>query len=205
MTEPSRHGRSSGRFNARERTFRGAHLAARFFSSLVPLPVRAGDREWVGSVLRPEELDLWSRLSSADRRESVAVARRTEATLAGTEHAGDARWLAAALLHDVGKLDARFGPVRRAVATAAAGLLGPRVVEGWVDRSGFVRRCALYVFHDQLGADRVKIAGGRAEAALWAEAHHRPAIWDATGIPHAVVAALAAADGEPTAGLVFST
>ena len=164
----------------------------------------AADREWVASVLRPEELHLWSQLSLADRRESVGVARRTEAALAGTEHAGDTRWLAAALLHDVGKLDARFGPVRRALATTAAGVLGPRVVEGWVDKSGFVRRCALYVFHDQLGADRVKIAGGRIEAALWAEAHHRPAIWDATGIPPAVVVALAAADGMSTAGFLLS-
>ena len=186
-------------------TARPGHLVARFFSSLVPLPVRAPDREWVATVLRPEELDLWSRLSLADRRESVGVGRRTEAALAGTDYAGDTRWLAAALLHDVGKLDARFGPVRRAVATAAAAVLGPRVVESWVDKSGFVRRCALYVFHDQLGADRVKIAGGRPEAVLWAEAHHRPALWDATGIPPDVVVALAAADGERTDPFLLRT
>ena len=95
--------------------------------------------------------------------------------------------------------------MRRALATSAAILLGPRVVESWVDKSGFVRRCALYIFHDQLGADRVKIAGGRREAALWAEAHHRPAIWDATGIPQRVVVALAAADGERTTGFLLST
>jgi hypothetical protein len=175
---------------------RAGHLAGRFFTSLLPLPVSAADREWVATVLRPEELHLWSQLSLADQRESVGVARRTEVALAGTEHAGDTRWLAAALLHDVGKLDARFGPVRRVVATTAAAVFGPRVVEGWVDKSGFGRRCALYLFHDQLGADRVKIAGGRAEAALWAEAHHRPALWGATGIPQVVVGALAAADGE---------
>ena len=86
-----------------------------------------------------------------------------------------------------------------------AAVLGPRVVEGWVDKSGFVRRCALYVFHDQLGADRVRMAGGRTEAALWAEAHHRPALWDATGLPTDVVVALAAADGERTAPFVLST
>jgi hypothetical protein len=183
---------------------RAGHLAGRFFSSLLPLPVSVDDRAWVMSVLQPEEHHLWSQLSLADRRESIAVARRTEVALAGSEHAGDTRWLAAALLHDVGKLDARFGPVRRALATTAAVVLGPRVVEGWVDKSGFVRRCALYLFHDQLGADRVKIAGGRSEAALWAEAHHRPAIWDATGIPQAVIVALAAADGEPTAGFLLS-
>ncbi len=190
----------SGRFT----TARPTHLVARFFSSLVPLPVHAQDGAWVAGVLRPEELALWSRLSLADRRESIGVARRTEAALAGTEHAGDSRWLAAALLHDVGKLDARFGPLRRAVATAAAAVLGPRVVEGWVDKSGFVRRCALYVFHDQLGSDRVRLAGGRTEAALWAEAHHRPALWDATGLPADVVVALAQADGERTTGFVVS-
>jgi len=183
---------------------RATHLVGRFFSSLSPASVSADDTSWVTSVLQPEELELWSHLSLADRRESVGVARRTQAALAGTEYAGDSRWLAAALLHDVGKLDARFGPVRRAVATVAAAVLGPRVVEGWVDKSGFIRRCALYVFHDQLGADRVKIAGGRKEAVLWAEAHHRPAIWDATGIPTDVIVALAEADGEPTAGYALS-
>ena len=183
---------------------RPTHLAGRFLSSLAPIPVRAGDRQWVATVLRLEELDLWSRLSRADRRESIGVARRTETTLAGTAYGGDDRWLAAALLHDIGKLDARFGPVRRAVATTAAVVLGPRVVEGWVDKSGFVRRCALYVFHDQLGADRVRIAGGRPEAALWAEAHHRPAIWSQTGLPTDVVIALAEADGERTEGFLLS-
>jgi len=183
---------------------RPAHLVGRFFASLVPLPVRTGDRAWVVKVLRPEELDVWSRLSLADRRESVAVARRTDAALAGTEYDGDPRWLAAALLHDVGKLDARFGPVRRSLATAVAAVLGRTTVEGWVDKSGFVRRCALYAFHDQLGSDRLRMAGGRREAALWAEAHHRPAIWDATGLPSTVVMALARADGERTGGFALS-
>jgi hypothetical protein len=175
---------------------RAAHLVSRFFESLVPRPVRPEDRAWVEQVLLPAELTLWSRLSLADRRESIAVAHRTQAELEGTEYAGDPRWTAAALLHDVGKLDARFGPVRRALATLLAIGLGPRVVEGWVEKTGFRRRCALYVFHDQLGADRVKLAGGRTEAALWADAHHRPAIWDTTGLPPVVMAALAKADGE---------
>jgi hypothetical protein len=181
------------------------HLVGRFFSSLAPLPVRAADRAWVEDVLQPEELELWTHLSRADRRESIAVARRTAAALAGTDYEGDPRWTAAALLHDVGKLDARFGPLRRSLATVLAVVLGRTTVEGWVDKSGFVRRCALYTFHDQLGGDRLRIAGGRKEAALWADAHHRPAIWDATGLPATVVMALAAADGERTDGFALST
>jgi hypothetical protein len=175
---------------------RAAHLVSRFFESLMPRPVRPADRAWVEEVLLPAELALWTRLPRADQQESVGVAHRTQAELAGTEYADDPRWTAAALLHDVGKLDARFGPVRRAIATLLAIVLGPRLVESWVDKSGFRRRCALYVFHDQLGADRVKLAGGRKEAALWADAHHRPAIWDTTGLPPVVMAALAKADGE---------
>ena len=184
--------------------YRPLHLVARFFSSLLPARVSAEEQAWVEAVLLPGELAIWSRLALADRRESIGVARRTDAALAGTQYAGDDRWLAAALLHDIGKLDARFGPVRRALATLAAMALGPRVVEGWVDKSGFVRRCALYVFHDQLGADRLRMAGGRPEAVHWAEAHHRPALWDDTGLPTEVVIALADADGEPTEGFVLS-
>jgi hypothetical protein len=177
---------------------RATHLVGRFFSSLVPLPVPSADRAWVESVLQPEEFALWTRLSLADRRESIAVARRTDVALGGTEYEGDPRWMAAALLHDVGKLDARFGPMRRSLATVLTAVLGRRTVEGWVDKSGFVRRCALYTFHDQLGGDRLRMVGGRKEAALWADAHHRPAIWDATGLPTTVVVALASADGERT-------
>ena len=156
-------------------------------------------------MLQPEELTVWSRLSRADRRESIAVAHRTGMALSGTEYDGDPRWIAAALLHDVGKLDARFGPVRRALATTAAAVCGPGMVESWIDKSGFVRRCALYVFHDQLGGERLRMAGCRREASLWAEAHHRPAIWGATGIPAAVVVALAEADGERTTGFALSS
>jgi hypothetical protein len=183
---------------------RTTHLVSRFFSSLVPFPVRQADQEWVASVLAPEELALWTRLSRADRRESIAVARRTAVALADTDYDADPRWLAAALLHDVGKLDARFGPIRRSLATLITAVVGRRTVEGWVDKSGFIRRCALYTFHDQLGGDRLRMAGGRSEAVLWAEAHHRPAIWDTTGLPTTVVVALATADGEPTEGFALS-
>jgi hypothetical protein len=177
---------------------RATHLVSRFFSSVVPIPLRPADIVWVASVLSTEELDLWARLSRADRRESIAVARRTEVALVGTDYDADPRWIAAALLHDVGKLDARFGPIRRSLATVITGVVGRQTVEGWVDKSGFVRRCALYTFHDQLGGDRLRMAGGRSEAVLWAEAHHRPAIWDTT------VMALATADGERTEGFARS-
>ena len=63
--------RSAG--SGRSMVGRAGHLAGRFFSSLLPLPVSAADREWVASVLRPEELDLWSH---AFARRSPRIDRR---------------------------------------------------------------------------------------------------------------------------------
>jgi hypothetical protein len=135
-------------------------------------------------------------MGRADRRESIAVARRAQRLLAGTEHAGDSRYLAAALLHDVGKNDARLGPLRRAGATVAGALAGPGYAVAWSERRGITRRVGLYLRHAELGADRLRIAGARPEAVGWAAAHHDPAAGAATGLPAPVVAALARADGE---------
>ncbi len=185
--------------------FRVGHLAARFAGSLLPLPVRAGDVAWVETVLTPVEVALWQRMPRADRREAVRVARRAEAAFeravapdsGGTSQpAARDDWLAAALLHDVGKIDARFGPYRRAVATAV-GAAAPGMTHAWRESRGFTRRVGLYLDHATLGADRIRIVGGREVAARWAAAHHRPDEWPATGIPMPVCRLLAAADGEP--------
>jgi hypothetical protein len=175
---------------------RAAHLAARFAGSLAPRDVRAADRAWVASVLTPAELAVWRELGRADRRESVAVARRAERLLEGTEHAGDPRYLAAALLHDVGKCDARLGPWRRAGATVAGALAGPGYARAWSQRGGITRRVGVYLRHAELGAQRLEVAGARPEAVAWAAVHHDPAAAEACGLPAPVVAALARSDGE---------
>jgi hypothetical protein len=60
--------------------------------------------------------------------------------------------------------------------------------------SGFRRRVAWYLQHDERGAERIRAAGGRDEAARWALAHHRRDRWQASGVPMAVAEALEAAD-----------
>jgi hypothetical protein len=177
-------------------TARPGHLVARFAGSLLPIPVGADDLRWVGEVLTPAELGLWLKLRRADQRESVQVGRRAEQELGA-----DARpeWLAAALLHDVGKTDARFGPYRRSVATVA-GALAPSMVAAWRESSSdFTRRVALYLDHAAVGATAIRVAGGREAVAAWAEAHHDPERWSETGadgIPPEVCRTLARADGE---------
>lgn len=175
---------------------RAAHLARRFFGSLRPGAPRATDVAWVGDVLTAGAFALWNRMPNPDRRHSVVVARRVERALAGTQYAGDARWLAAALLHDAGKIDSGLHTYGRVVATLAAGAAGRDTAETWATRRGFTRRVGLYVRHPRVGADMIRVAGGPEEAAIWAAAHHDPATWDATGIPRAVVDALEAADDD---------
>jgi hypothetical protein len=84
----------------------------------------------------------------------------------------------------------------RVIATVAGGAAGHEWAEPWSTKRGFTRRVGLYLRHPELGATRIRVAGGREEAARWADAHHDPSSWHQTGIPPVVVDALAAADDD---------
>jgi hypothetical protein len=171
-----------------------AHLARRFVRALWPGRPRSQDVEWIESILEPNELVLWRELPRHDQRYTIRVARLVEERLAGTEFAGDPRWLAAALLHDAGKLDAGLGVMGRSIATVLGAVAGRARVDGWARSSGFRRRAAWYLHHDERGADRIRAAGGRDEAARWARAHHHRDRWPESGVPIPVAEALEAAD-----------
>jgi hypothetical protein len=172
------------------------HLVRRFVGALSPARPKPADVEWVASILTAEEMTVWQRLPRHDRRHSIRVARDVETTLAGTEHAGDPRWIEAALLHDVGKLDAHLGIVGRVGATLAAAAAGPELADAWSGKRGVTRRVGLYLRHPELGADRIRISGGSPEAARWAECHQDARRHASSGLPPAVIAALAAADDD---------
>lgn len=147
------------------------------------------------SALVPGELELWRRLACHDRRHAIGVARRLERLLVGTSHAGDPRWLAAALLHDVGKLEARLGVLGRVAATLLIRGFGEGGVAGWRPGSGWRSKVSLYLAHGEIGAAMIRAAGGREEAARWAEAHHHPERVP-MDLPPEVTRALAASDPE---------
>ena len=171
------------------------HLARRFFGALRPGGPSPEDRAWVETVLIRAKFALWARQPGHDQRHSAGVARQVEAALAGGPHAGDTRWLACALLHDIGKLASGLGVSARVLAT----LFG-RATDGAGGRlggtAGMRRRIALYLRHPELGADMIELAGGRAEVAHWAAAHHDPARLDPLLLPAPVVKALVAADND---------
>ena len=171
------------------------HLARRFFGTLRPGGPSGEDRAWVESVLEPAEFALWARQPGHDQRHSAGVARQVEAALAGGPHAGDTRWLACALLHDIGKLASGLGVPARVLATLV-GRATDGAVADWEEHRGLRRRIALYLRHPELGADMVQLAGGRAEVAHWAGAHHDRARFDPMLMPAPVVKALVAADAD---------
>ena len=172
------------------------HLTGRFFGSLSRRPPSATDLAWVESVLGPSADALWRRQPTYDQRHSLAVARGVQDALAGTEYADDTRWVACALLHDIGKLDARLGVYGRVVATVAGAAAGHDMADAWSEKTGITRRVGLYLRHPELGADRIRIAGGPEEAARWAAAHHTSPWPDDLGIPQPVAVALDACDND---------
>jgi hypothetical protein len=168
------------------------HLVRRFVGALWPAPPRRREEAWAAQVLESEELLLFRRLPNHDRRHALRVARRAQAAL-GAE--AETRWVAAAMLHDVGKYDAGLSVPARALATiAAVGGAGPTRVSAWASGAGWRLRVALYARHGELGADQIRRAGGREEAAVWSAAHHHPETWKDLPIPHTVVQVLDAAD-----------
>jgi hypothetical protein len=148
-----------------------AHLTRRFFGSLRPGGPPARDVAWVAQVLSPQELALWQRMSGPDRRHSAQVARDVERRL-GDEATPPV--LAAALLHDVGKLDAGLRTFGRVVATLTIRLAGHEEVVGWQRVRGIHRRISLYAQHPELGAQRLTLAESDPLTIAWTREHHRP-------------------------------
>lgn len=179
------------------RLHRAWHLAKRFFGAMVPGGPSHADEAWVASVLPPALFAEWHAMPGHDRRHSIGVARRLHAGFRDTAHAGDdPEWIAAALVHDIGKLDAGLGVFGRVTATLTRGVLGPERTDRWVARRGLRLRFARYYRHGELGADRIRAAGGSEIVARWASAHHDRSQWAGTGILPEVVAALDAADDD---------
>ncbi|MCU1449487.1 MAG: hypothetical protein JWP02_1657 [Acidimicrobiales bacterium] len=167
------------------------HLTKRFFGSLWPAGPGRETEDWVASVLSERELALWRRMSRADRRHAAGVAHRVERALG---HEAAPPVLAAALLHDVGKVSAGLGTYGRVVATLAGAAAGQKMADAWTQGRGFTRKVGLYLRHPALGADLLAMAGSDALTVTWAREHHLPR--DQWTLPPALAAVLKEADDD---------
>ena len=158
-----------------------AHLVRRFFGALDPRGPSEADEAWVAGVLGEGEQELWARMSGPDRRHAVGVGRTVAATADGAQ-----RWVvAAALLHDVGKVDSQLSTVARVPATVAGLVARDRVAAG----DG---RLARYLRHDAIGAALLERAGSDPRTVAWAREHHLPP--ERWTVPRRAGEALKAAD-----------
>ncbi len=147
------------------------HLATRFLGSLSPVPLARDDVEWVAGVLSERELELWGRMSRPDRKHAAGVARAVAAEL-GDDATRPV--LAAALLHDVGKIEAGLGTFGRVFATVVGRDAGPETAKELQRGRGLRRRIGLYLRHDQVGGDLLGMAGADPLTEAWAREHHLP-------------------------------
>jgi hypothetical protein len=167
------------------------HLSRRFFGSLRPGGPRSDDAAWARSQLLPGEREIWQLMRNPDKRHSVAVARRVERALG---HEASRPVLAAALLHDCGKIDSGLGTYGRVVATLSVSIAGQSAAEDWTEARGLTRKIGLYVRHAEIGADRLALAGSDPLTIAWTREHHQPE--ETWTIPPHLAAALNAADDD---------
>lgn len=174
------------------------HLAARFFGALSPAGPSAGDEAWALASLLPGEQQLWGKMSGPDRRHAIGVARGA-IRLLGEEPASRAV-VAAALLHDVGKIEASLGTFARVGVTLAAIAAGRERLLRWSQsappsQSTRLRaRVGRYLTHDRLGQRLLQRAGSDPLTVSWAGEHHlAPQRWS---VEARLAGALKAADGD---------
>lgn len=168
-----------------------AHLARRFFGSLRPGGPSTDDQLWVDGILRDGEAALWRRMSAPDRRHAAGVAREVQRALG---HEARAEVLAAALLHDVGKVESGLRTYGRVIATLSGKVAGPEMAHTWRRQRGIARKVGLYLLHADLGGDLLEVAGSHPLTVAWAREHHLPQ--DEWTVPADVGAVLKAADDD---------
>jgi hypothetical protein len=152
------------------------HLAGRWASSLWPGGPNVADDAWARRWLTPAEKKLWARMSGPDRRHAVGVARAVATELGHPDGTGvPTAPLAAALLHDVGKVASGLGTNSRAVVTVVAIVAGRERVASWASQPrGLRSRAGRYVTHDRLGGELLAEADSDPLVVSWARQHHLP-------------------------------
>ncbi len=151
------------------------HLIRRFFAALPNRDPSETDRIWVESMLSASEYALWARQYPPDRRHSASVARQVERELANRSVSDDdTSWVAAAaLLHDIGKIEAGLGTWGRVPATVVARIVGPDRTRLWIHHDGWRVRVSSYLSHPEIGADLLRGAQSDPRVIAWAAEHHQ--------------------------------
>lgn len=109
-------------------------------------------------------------MSHPDQRHAITVARDVSAELPDASRPV----MAAALLHDVGKVQSGFRTPARVVATLFWAVADDKTADRWLADSGMKRRLAEYRRHPEIGEQLLLEAGADPLTASWAADHHKP-------------------------------
>lgn len=149
-----------------------SHLVRRFFGSLRPGGPAASEQSWAEAQLLPGEREIWISLSGPDRRHSAAVARRVQLALGPS---ASRPVLAAALLHDCGKLQSGLRTPGRVVATvlAVSVVTSESDAKRWSGSSSpWKRAIGEYRLHPEIGALLLAEAQSDPLTVTWTREHH---------------------------------
>jgi len=147
---------------------RARHLVRRFATSVRGRTPDAADETWARSLLTDAEIALWERMTPTDRAHAVEVARRTALEL------DDPAVLAAALLHDVGKIEAQAGAAVRVVASLVGPVVSDARAAQLAGRTGVAGTLGRLRGYPALGANLLAGAGSARLVIQWAAEHHAP-------------------------------
>lgn len=180
------------------------HLARRFFQSLSRRPPSKTSRAWADAMMNQGERELFHAMQTFDQRHAIGVAKLAY------ELTGDRLCARAALLHDVGKIDCRLGPVGRSVATLFGRYL-PTTKDIWAREwlahvrttphgrlrpRSLKQRFASYWVHPWVGRQMLEAAGADEFVSAWAEHHHHPFIVEDLMVSWREACVLWGADGD---------
>ena len=122
-------------------------------------------------------------MNNPDRRHAIEVARAVVAKLGEPERPV----VAAALLHDVGKVVSGYRTPARVVATMVWAVADDSLADQWLDQSAprkrlvSLKKLAQYRRHPELGEQLLIDAGADRLTSSWAGDHHRPQVrWRVT-------------------------
>ncbi|MCP3936349.1 MAG: hypothetical protein GY708_13365 [Actinomycetia bacterium] len=129
------------------------------------------DVDWVKSVLSGPEYALFDKMTINDQAHGVSVARDVASQLELSPRS----WIvAAALLHDVGKIESGVGVAGRVLATLMEPLIPERFVPRATRLPGWFGRVGEYLRYTEAGAVLLASVGSDPRVRAWAREHHMP-------------------------------
>ena len=151
---------------------RVTHLVRRFIGSFRSRELTAEQVDWVRTQLTPPEFELFGRMTPNDQAHSVEVAEAVAAS--APPDSPDPAWVpAAALLHDVGKVDSGATTFERVAATVIEPWAPAQLTRRMAGGPGPVGRVGKHITYPEVGASMLATLGSHEHVCAWAAQHHR--------------------------------